>query len=263
MEDILNPKDESRRKLLVAATGTVGAAGLAAASIPFVVSMMPSERARAGSAPVDADFTRLGPGEQVTFEWRGKPVWVLRRTPAMLNALESPALRAKLADPDSQVTSQQPLYARNGFRSIKPEYLVLVPICTHLGCVPTFRPDAAAADLGAPAAPLLERHGSTNRRAPGANNLNRFPMTSSLSHHTACTRVFFVAVCLASASAFAAEDVERGAKAYQACIACHSLESGRHFTGPSLGSVFGRKAGTAPGFQRYSDALQRSGVVWD
>lgn len=88
-------------------------------------------------------------------------------------------------------------------------------------------------------------------------------MTSSLSHHTACTRVFFVAVCLASASVFAAEDVERGAKAYQACIACHSLESGRHFTGPSLGSVFGRKAGTAPGFQRYSDALQRSGVVWD
>ena len=162
MEDILNPKDESRRKLLVAATGTVGAAGLAAASIPFVVSMMPSERARAGSAPVDADFTRLGPGEQVTFEWRGKPVWVLRRTPAMLNALESPALRAKLADPDSQVTSQQPLYARNGFRSIKPEYLVLVPICTHLGCVPTFRPDAAAADLGAewPGGYFCPCHGS-------------------------------------------------------------------------------------------------------
>lgn len=162
MEDILNPKDASRRKLLVAATGTVGAAGLAAASIPFVVSMMPSERARAGSAPVDADFTRLGPGEQVTFEWRGKPVWVLRRTPAMLKALESPALRARLADPDSQVTSQQPLYARNGFRSIKPEYLVLVPICTHLGCVPTFRPDAAAADLGSdwPGGYFCPCHGS-------------------------------------------------------------------------------------------------------
>lgn len=162
MEDILNPKDASRRKLLVAATGTVGAAGLAAASIPFVVSMIPSERARAGSAPVDADFTRLGPGEQVTFEWRGKPVWVLRRTPAMLKALESPALRARLADPDSQVTSQQPLYARNGFRSIKPEYLVLVPICTHLGCVPTFRPDAAAADLGSdwPGGYFCPCHGS-------------------------------------------------------------------------------------------------------
>ena len=76
------------------------------------------------------------------------------------------------------------------------------------------------------------------------------------------TRVF-VAACLVSASAFAAEDAERGAKAYQACAACHSLETGRQFTGPSLANLFGRKAGTAPGFQRYSDALQRSGVVWD
>ncbi|MBI3042932.1 MAG: ubiquinol-cytochrome c reductase iron-sulfur subunit [Betaproteobacteria bacterium] len=134
--------------MLVAATGAVGGAGLAAASIPFVASMSPSERARAGGAPVDVDFARLGPGEQLTSEWRGKPVWVLRRTPIMLKALDNADLRAKLADPDSQVRSQQPVYARNAFRSIKPEYLVLVPICTHLGCVPTFRPDVAPRDLG-------------------------------------------------------------------------------------------------------------------
>jgi ubiquinol-cytochrome c reductase iron-sulfur subunit len=140
--------DIGRRKLLIAATGIVGGAGLAAASIPFVVSMTPSERARAGGAPVDADFAKLGPAEQLTVEWRGKPLWILRRTEAMLKALEHPGHLVKLADPDSKVKSQQPAYARNAFRSLKPEYLVLVPICTHLGCVPTFRPDIAPSDLG-------------------------------------------------------------------------------------------------------------------
>jgi len=140
--------DTGRRKLLAAATGIIGGAGIAAASIPFVVSMMPSERARAGGAPVDADFSRLEPGQQLTVEWRGKPAWVLRRTGAMLKVLESPAHRLRLADPDLKVTTQQPAYARNAFRSLKPEYLVMVPICTHLGCIPTFRPDVAPADLG-------------------------------------------------------------------------------------------------------------------
>ena len=140
--------DADRRKLLTAATGLVGAAGLAAASMPFVASMSPSERARAGGAPVNVDFARLGPGELLTGEWRGKPVWILHRTVTMLRALERPAHRAKLADPDSRVTNQQPPYARNAFRSLKPEYLVLVPVCTHLGCVPTFRPEGAPPDLG-------------------------------------------------------------------------------------------------------------------
>lgn len=126
----------------------MGGAGLAAASIPFVASMNPSERARARGAPVDADFAKLGPGEQVTVEWRGKPVWILRRSEAMLKALGNSAHRVKLADPDSRVTSQQPAYSRNAFRSLKPEYLVLVPVCTHLGCVPTFRPEIAPPDLG-------------------------------------------------------------------------------------------------------------------
>ncbi len=140
--------DVERRKLLVAATGAVAGAGIAAASIPFVVSMTPSERARSAGAPVEADFVKLQPGEQLTVEWRGKPLWILRRTEAMLKALETPAHRARLADLDSKVTSQQPAYARNAFRSLKPEYLVLVPICTHLGCVPTFRPEVAPPDLG-------------------------------------------------------------------------------------------------------------------
>ena len=140
--------DNQRRKLLVAATSLVGGAGIATASAPFIASMRPSERARAGGAPVDADFAKLAPGEQVTFEWRGKPVWILHRTPTMLKALENPSLRAKLADPDSRVESQQPAYARNAFRSINPEFLVLVSICTHLGCVPAFRPDVGSADLG-------------------------------------------------------------------------------------------------------------------
>jgi len=140
--------DIERRKLLIATMGAVGGAGIAAVSVPFVASMNPSERARAGGAPVNVDFARLGPGEQITGEWRGKPVWILRRTAAMLKALESPAHRLMLADPDSRVKSQQPAYAHNALRSLKPEYLVLVPICTHLGCVPTFRPEVAPRDLG-------------------------------------------------------------------------------------------------------------------
>lgn len=147
----INPDDfpdAGRRNLLVAATAVVGGAGLTTASFPFVASMTPSERARAGGAPVDANFARLGPGEQMTVEWRGKPVWILHRTEAMLKTLEHAAHRSKLADPDSKVKSQQPAYAQNGFRSLKPEYLVLVPICTHLGCVPTFRPQVGPPDLG-------------------------------------------------------------------------------------------------------------------
>lgn len=140
--------DPKRRKLLTAATGIVGGAGFAAASIPFVRSMLPSERARAAGAPVEATFAGLEPGQQLGVEWRGKPVWILRRSEAMLRMLHDPKYQQQLADPDSKVTSQQPAYARNEFRSVKPEYLVLVPICTHLGCVPTFRPDVAPSDLG-------------------------------------------------------------------------------------------------------------------
>jgi ubiquinol-cytochrome c reductase iron-sulfur subunit len=138
----------ARRKLLISATSAVGAAGLAAASVPFIASMAPSGRARAASVPVDAEFSGLKAGERLTVEWRGKPVWIVRRTEAMLKTLEKPAHQARLADPRSEVERQQPEYARNAFRSVKPTYLVLVPICTHLGCVPTFRPEPAPPDLG-------------------------------------------------------------------------------------------------------------------
>lgn len=141
-------EDLSKRRFLLAATTVAGGAAVAGAAVPFVASMLPSERAKAGGAPVEADFAKLDPGGQLTVEWRGQPVWILRRTEAMLKALEDLAHRAKLADPDSKVKSQQPVYVRSAFRSAKPEYLVLVPVCTHLGCVPTFRPDVAPADLG-------------------------------------------------------------------------------------------------------------------
>lgn len=143
-----DPSNVDRRKLLVAATGAVGGVAVAVSSVPFIASMSPSDRARAGGAPVEADFARLGPGEQMTVEWRGRPVWILRRTEAMIRSLQDPAHRSRLADPDSKVASQQPAYARNALRSVNPEFLVLVPICTHLGCVPTFRPGVAPADLG-------------------------------------------------------------------------------------------------------------------
>lgn len=141
-------EDFSKRRFLLAATTVAGGAAVAGAAVPFVASMLPSERAKAGGAPVEADFAKLDPGGQLTVEWRGQPVWILRRTEAMLKALEDLAHRAKLADPDSKVKSQQPVYVRSAFRSVKPEYLVLVPVCAHLGCVPTFRPDVAPADLG-------------------------------------------------------------------------------------------------------------------
>lgn len=95
-----------------------------------------------------ADIARLEPGQQITMEWRGKPIWILRRTPEMLQRLQQPELRNQLRDPDSQVESQQPPYAANEYRSIRQEVFVAIGICTHLGCVPTFRPDIGTPDLG-------------------------------------------------------------------------------------------------------------------
>lgn len=146
MADTTAPQDDGRRRWLVAATAT-GGAGVVATSVPFIASMAPSERARAFGAPVDVDVRSLKPGELLTVEWRGRPVWVLRRTPEMLAALR--ANDGRLADPLSNRREQQPAYARNEWRSIKPEVAVLVAICTHLGCIPSFRPQPGAADIGA------------------------------------------------------------------------------------------------------------------
>lgn len=118
---------------------------MTATAVPFVASMAPSERARALGAPVELDLKDFAPGELRTVAWRGKPVFVLRRSPEMLDVLQSHD--DLLADPRS-TKSEQPAYARNVDRSVKPEFLVMVGLCTHLGCIPTFRPIPGAADLG-------------------------------------------------------------------------------------------------------------------
>ncbi len=137
--------DKGRRRFLTAATSVVGAVGAGYAIAPFVISMQPSERAKAAGAPVEADLSKLEPGQMMTVKWRGKPVWIVRRTEQNLSDL--PALNDQLLDPGSDLP-QQPEYAKNEMRSIKPEYSVLVGICTHLGCSPTYRPEMAPADLG-------------------------------------------------------------------------------------------------------------------
>jgi len=134
-----------RRRFLTVATTVVGAVGVGFALVPFVSSMQPSAKARAAGAPVRADISKLEPGQMIRVKWRGKPVWLVKRTDDMLEAL--PALDPELRDPDS-LQPQQPPYAQNAYRSIEPEILVTVGICTHLGCSPTYRPDVGAADLG-------------------------------------------------------------------------------------------------------------------
>jgi ubiquinol-cytochrome c reductase iron-sulfur subunit len=138
--------NSGRRRFLTAATTVVGAVGTGYLLVPFISSMQPSAKARAAGAPVRADVSKLEPGQMIRVKWRGKPVWLVRRTEKMLETL--PALVDTLRDPES-LESEQPPYAQNEFRSIKPEVLVTVGICTHLGCSPTYRPDAGAADLGA------------------------------------------------------------------------------------------------------------------
>lgn len=128
-----------RRRLLIGATAAVGAVGAGFVAVPFVKSWSPSAKAKAAGAPVTADVSQLEAGQKVVIEWRGKPVWVVRRTAEMLAGLKK--VEGLLLDPGSENTDQQPDYAKNEHRSIKPEYLVLTGICTHLGCSPLFEPD--------------------------------------------------------------------------------------------------------------------------
>lgn len=139
--------NKGRRRFLVGATSVVGAAGATAIAAPFIMSLTPSARALAAGAPVEVNVSKIEVGQLIRIIWQGKPVWVVNRTQEMLDRL--PSLDAKMKDPDSEVVSQQPDYAQNGNRSIKGQYLVLVGICTHLGCSPTYRPELAPADLGA------------------------------------------------------------------------------------------------------------------
>ncbi len=153
--ELPNPQ---RREVLLQATVATGGLALGAASVPFAVSFLPSERARAQGAPVEVDVSPLTPGALATIEWRGKPVWLLRRTPAMVASLES--VRGPLTDPDSMVVSQQPEYARNAGRSIRPELFVTVSLCTHLGCIPSFSPEPGSLGSEWPGGFYCPCHGS-------------------------------------------------------------------------------------------------------
>ena len=139
-------KVDKKRRNLVVATSVVGGIAGAGAAAPFVASMWPSERAKAAGAPVEADISRLAPGELAVIEWRGKPVWVIRRTKGMLESLK--AVTPRLTDPGSK-SSEQPKYAENEHRSAKPELMVMEGVCTHLGCSPQLKSAEAKAEMGA------------------------------------------------------------------------------------------------------------------
>ncbi len=137
--------DLKRRRFLTTAASVVGGVGVVAVAVPFISSMEPSARAQAAGAPVEADISKLELGQIMTVAWRGKPVWVVNRPKTVLDTLST--LDSILLDPQSN-QSEQPKNCKNEDRSIKPEYLVMVGICTHLGCSPTYRPDIAPPDLG-------------------------------------------------------------------------------------------------------------------
>ncbi len=137
--------NEERRRVLTAMTSVVGAAGVVGAAVPFVGSWNPSAKAKAAGAPVEVNIGKLEPGQMITVEWRGKPVFVVRRTPEAIASLEK--VEPTLRDPDSE-KSIQPDYVKNKARAIKEEIVVLLGLCTHLGCAPTYRPEVGAEDLG-------------------------------------------------------------------------------------------------------------------
>jgi ubiquinol-cytochrome c reductase iron-sulfur subunit len=184
MSDSSKP-NRARRKLIVASACAGGAAAVGTAG-PFAASMLPSERAEALGAPVEADVSPLAPGEKMTVEWRGQPVWILRRTKEMLEGIKK--ADGKVADPRSERKKGEltPEYARNEFRSIKPEYLVVVGICTHLGCSPQDRlkagPEAFESDwTGGFYCPchgsLFDLAGRVYRNKPAPDNLRVPPYT--------------------------------------------------------------------------------------
>jgi ubiquinol-cytochrome c reductase iron-sulfur subunit len=136
-KNMTDQKIDGGKRTWIIASSCAGAIGAGFVAVPFIKSFEPSERARAAGAPVEVDISALKPGEKLTVEWRGQPVWIVRRTPEQIAAL--PKLDPELADPKSQRNPDEltPPYARNENRSIKPEFLVTVGICTHLGCSPS------------------------------------------------------------------------------------------------------------------------------
>lgn len=134
--------DRSRRHFLVIVAATTGVIGTGLLAWPFLSSLRPSAKAQAVGAPVTVDVSLIEPGAQVTVLWRGKPVWVLRRSPEMIERMSHGHWIDELSDPNSSVDTQQPAYAKNPTRSLRPEIFVAVGVCTHLGCVPLFEPEA-------------------------------------------------------------------------------------------------------------------------
>ncbi|MGR8941467.1 MAG: ubiquinol-cytochrome c reductase iron-sulfur subunit [Gammaproteobacteria bacterium] len=137
--------DKSKRQFLTSALTVVGAVGVGYLAVPFLAQMQPSVKAMAAGAPVEVDISKMETGQLLRVAWRGKPVWILKRTPEVLATLKT--LENELRDPMSE-ESLQPDNSKNLYRSIKPEIFVAIGICTHLGCSPTFRPELAPADLG-------------------------------------------------------------------------------------------------------------------
>ncbi|MCY3730654.1 MAG: ubiquinol-cytochrome c reductase iron-sulfur subunit [Rhodospirillaceae bacterium] len=178
---MIDNADLNRRLFLMAATVLTGGVGVAATAVPFVASFRPSARAQALGAPVEVDIGKLEPGALISVEWRGRAIMIVRRTDRMLAALA--VVRDELADPASEA-SVQPAYATNDHRSLRPEYLVVEGVCTHLGCAPTPRFDVAPADLGAdwPGGFYCPCHGSkfdlagrVYRGVPAPTNLSSPP----------------------------------------------------------------------------------------
>ena len=140
------PINSGRRRFLTGSAVAVGAVGAGFATVPFLSSFEPSARAEAAGAPVDVNIGKLAEGQMVTVAWRGQPIYVVHRTDKMIEAL--PSLDSQLLDPDSAAATQQPKFADNFYRSRKKNIFVVVGICTHLGCAPTYRPEVAPKDLG-------------------------------------------------------------------------------------------------------------------
>ena len=138
--------NQGRRRFLIGATSVVGGVGVVGAAVPFVASWNPSAKAEAAGAPVTVNISKVEPGQKIPVEGRGKPVWVIRRTGEMLENIEK--LTDRLRDPNSEEPQQPPYITDGTFRALKPEIAVMVAICTHLGCVPSYRPEIAPADLG-------------------------------------------------------------------------------------------------------------------
>ncbi|WP_017444287.1 ubiquinol-cytochrome c reductase iron-sulfur subunit [Gayadomonas joobiniege] len=152
------PVDNGRRRFLTVATSVVGGVGAAGAVVPFIASWNPSAKAKAAGAPVEVNISKIQPGQMLRVEWRGKPVWIVKRTQAMLDELANH--EDQLRDSESEV-EQQPEYAKNRYRSIEPEIFVAVGICTHLGCSPQYLPDSFSGQIqGVASGFMCPCHGS-------------------------------------------------------------------------------------------------------